>query len=128
MNILESLETRGMKSDIPTFRAGSTVRVHVRVVEGKKERIQVFEGVVMGISGTGLRKSFTVRKISNGVGIDRAFPLHSPIIDRIEVVQHGKVRQGKLNYLRQRSGKQARLQEISREKREKMKNADNAPR
>ncbi len=126
MNILESLETRQMKSDIPTFRAGSTVRVHVRVVEGKKERIQVFEGVVMGISGTGPRRTFAVRKISNGVGIDRAFPVHSPIIDRIEVVQHGKVRQGKLNYLRQRSGKRARLQEISREKREKMKNADNA--
>jgi large subunit ribosomal protein L19 len=120
------LETRGIKSGIPTFRAGSTVRVHVRVVEGKKERIQVFEGVVMGISGTGLRKTFTVRKISNGVGIDRAFPVHSPIIDRIEVLQHGKVRQGKLNYLRGRSGKRARLQEISREKREKMKNADNA--
>ncbi len=120
MNVLESLETRNIKETLPEMKPGSTVRVHVRVVEGKKERIQVFEGVVIAIHGARSRRSFTVRKVSNGVGVERVFPLHSPIIHRIEVSRFGKVRRAKLNYLRNLSGKAARLQEISREKREKI--------
>lgn len=120
MNILESLETRNLKTDLPEMNAGNTIRVHLRVVEGKKERIQVFEGILIGIGGTRTRKTLKVRKISNGVGVERIFPLHSPVIDRIEVVQRGKVRRGKLHYMRGLSGKAARLKEISREQREKI--------
>ncbi len=119
MNILELLEKRDLKTDLPVLQAGNTVRVHVRVVEGKKERIQVFEGVVIGLKGSRARQSITVRKISNGVGVERVFPLHSPIIERIEVMQRGKVRRAKLHYLRDLSGKAARLHEISREKQDK---------
>lgn len=120
MNILESLETRDLKKNLPEMQSGNTVRVHLRIVEGKKERIQVFEGVVIGISGTRARKTFTVRKISNGVGVERAFPIHSPLIERIDVVQRGKVRRAKLHYMRDLSGKAARLKEISREQRDKI--------
>ncbi|NOY52401.1 MAG: 50S ribosomal protein L19 [Deltaproteobacteria bacterium] len=126
MNIIESLETRALKKDLPVLRSGTTVRVHVRIVEGKKERIQVFEGLVIGIQGTGLRKAFTVRKISNGVGVERTFPFHSPIVDRIEVVQYGKVRRAKLNYLRDLSGKAARISAVSREQRAKLEKGNNA--
>ncbi|MEK6776459.1 MAG: 50S ribosomal protein L19 [bacterium] len=119
MNILEMLEKRDLKTDLPALQAGNTVRVHLRVVEGKKERIQVFEGVVIGLKGNRARRSMTVRKISNGVGVERVFPLNSPIIERIEVMQRGKVRRAKLHYLRDLSGKAARLHEISREKQEK---------
>ena len=101
-----------LKTDIPSFRSGSTVRVHVRIKEGDKSRIQVFEGVVIERVGGGIAETFTVRKMSNGIGVERKFPLHSPIIDKIEVVRHGKVRRNKLHYLRGRSGKSARLKEI----------------
>lgn len=124
MNILEMLEKRDLKTDLPALQAGNTVRVHVRVVEGKKERIQVFEGVVIGLKGNRAHRSMTVRKISNGVGVERVFPLNSPIIERIEVMQRGKVRRAKLHYLRDLSGKAARLHEISREKQEKADKKD----
>lgn len=109
MNILNKLETEQSKKEIPALRPGETVRVHVKVVEGEKERTQVFEGIVIGISGKGNRASFVVRKISYGVGVERIFPFHSPRIDKVEVVSRGKVRRAKLYYLRERSGKAARL-------------------
>ena len=101
-----------IKTDIPEFRSGSTVRVHVKIQEGDKSRIQVFEGVVIERVGGGISESFTVRKLSSGVGVERKFPINSPIIDHIEVVRHGKVRRNKLHYLRGRSGKSARLKEV----------------
>ena len=101
-----------LKTDIPAFRSGSTVRVHVKIKEGDKSRIQVFEGVLIERAGGGISETFTVRKISNQIGVERKFPLHSPIIDHIEVVRHGKVRRNKLSYLRNRSGKAARLKEV----------------
>ncbi len=101
-----------LKKDVPEFRAGCTVRVHVRIQEGDKSRIQVFEGVVIERKGGGINESFIVRKISSGVGVERQFPIHSPIIDKIEVTRRGKVRRNKLSYLRGRSGKSARIKEI----------------
>lgn len=112
LNLVNEITKSQLKTDIPEFRSGSTVRVHVKIKEGDKSRIQVFEGVVIEKSGGGVAETFTVRKISNGVGVERKFPLHSPIIDKIEVVRHGKVRRNKLFYLRGRSGKSARLKEI----------------
>jgi len=109
MNIIGQLEAQQAKPELPALRPGETVRVHVKVVEGEKERTQVFEGIVIGISGSGSRANFTVRKISYGVGVERIFPIHSPRIEKVEVVSHGKVRRAKLYYLRQRSGKAARL-------------------
>ncbi|MGH7852652.1 MAG: 50S ribosomal protein L19 [Candidatus Binatia bacterium] len=109
MDIVGKLEAQQTKKDPPTLRPGETVRVHVKVVEGEKERTQVFEGIVIGMSGTGSRAMFTVRKISYGVGVERIFPIHSPRIDRVEVVSRGKVRRAKLYFLRERSGKAARL-------------------
>lgn len=114
MNRLQSIETEQLKSEVPQLRPGETVRVHVKVSEGEKERIQVFEGTVIGISAKGNRTTFTVRKISYGVGVERIFPLHSPRLEKIEVVFRGKVRRAKLYYLRQRSGKEARLAEKER--------------
>lgn len=111
MTQLRALEEPFLKSDVPEFRAGDTVRVHVRVVEGNKERIQVFQGVAIARRGGGSRETFTVRKMSGGIGVERIFPLHSPIIDRIEVVRRGKVRRAKLYYLRGLRGKAARIQE-----------------
>lgn len=102
------------KSDVPAFRAGDTVRVHVKVVEGTRERIQIFEGVVIKRKGGGIGETFTVRKISYGVGVERAFPLHSPRVAQIEVVRYGKVRRAKLYYLRNLRGKAARIKEIRR--------------
>jgi large subunit ribosomal protein L19 len=110
MNLRE-LEKEQMRGDRPDFGPGDTVRVHVRVREGEKERIQVFEGVVIGRRGGGVRESFTVRKISYSVGVERIFPVHSPSVDRIEVVRHGRVRRAKLYYLRNLKGKAARLEE-----------------
>lgn len=109
MNIVGQLESQQLKKQPPVLRPGETVRVHVKVVEGEKERTQVFEGIVIGLSGSGNRATFTVRKVSYGVGVERVFPIHSPRIDKIEVVSRGKVRRAKLYFLRQRSGKAARL-------------------
>ncbi|MGI6517970.1 MAG: 50S ribosomal protein L19 [Bacillota bacterium] len=111
MNIVDTIEREQMRADLPDFGAGDTVRVHVRVVEGARERIQVFEGVVLGRSGSGLSESFTVRKISSGIGVERIFPVHSPKIDKIEVVRYGDVRKAKLYYLRGRVGRRARIRE-----------------
>ena len=112
MDVMQTIEAQGLRTDVPEFRAGDRVKVHVRVVEGDKSRIQLFEGDVIGRrNGTGLRATFTVRKTSGGVGVERIFPLHSPIVEKIEVVRMGKVRQAKLYYLRARSGKKARIQE-----------------
>jgi large subunit ribosomal protein L19 len=111
MNIIDVIEREQMRSDIPEFASGDTLRVHVKVVEGGKERIQVFEGVVIRRSHGGLRETFTVRKISQGIGVERTFPVHSPMLDKIEVNRRGKVRRAKLYYLRERSGKSARIEE-----------------
>lgn len=111
MDYIRMIEEEQMKKDLPAFRPGDTVRVHVRVVEGTRERIQAFEGVVIKMKGGGLRRSFTVRRVTYGVGVERTFPLHSPRIDRIEVVRHGVVRRAKLYYLRGLSGKAARIRD-----------------
>jgi large subunit ribosomal protein L19 len=109
MNIVGQIETQQSKQEVPALRPGENVRVHVKVVEGEKERTQIFEGIVIGMSGGGNRATFTVRKISYGVGVERIFPIHSPRIDKVEVVSRGRVRRAKLYYLRERSGKAARL-------------------
>ena len=111
MNLIETVEKEFLRSDIPEFRPGDTVRVHAKVVEGGRERIQVFEGIVIRRQGGGLTESFTVRKISSGVGVERIFPVHSPRVAKIEVTRRGKVRRAKLYYLRTRSGKAARIKE-----------------
>ncbi|MGO4887803.1 50S ribosomal protein L19 [Anaerobacillus sp. MEB173] len=111
-NIIREITKEQLKTDLPTFRPGDTVRVHVKVVEGTRERIQVFEGVVIKRRGTGVSETFTARKISYGVGVERTFPLHSPKIDKIEVMRRGKVRRAKLYYLRALRGKAARIKEI----------------
>ena len=112
MNKLQQVEEPYLRSDIPTFRAGDTLKVHVKVREGGKERIQVFQGTVISRKGGGIRESFTVRKISGGIGVERVFPLHSPIIDKIELLRRGKVRRSKLYYLRGLRGKAARIEEL----------------
>ena len=109
--LIDKIEASEMKEDIPAFRGGETVQVHYRILDGEKERIQVFEGVVLGISGQRNRRTFTVRKVSHGIGIERIFPLHSPKIAKIEVVRRGDVRRSKLYYLRSRFGKAARVRE-----------------
>ena len=111
MSQLMQVERPYLKEDLPEFRAGDTVRVHVKVVEGSKQRIQVYQGVVIGRKGGGCRETFTVRKISGSIGVERVFPLHSPSIDKIEVVRLGKVRRAKLYYLRNLRGKAARIEE-----------------
>lgn len=111
MDILTVVEREQTKKDIPDFRPGDTVSVYTKVVEGSRERIQVFEGTVIARKGSGLRETFTVRKISYGVGVERIFPLHSPRIDKIEVVKKGKVRRAKLYYMRKLRGKAARIKE-----------------
>lgn len=111
MNVLQLLEVEARKTNIPVFKAGDTVRVHVRVIEGEKERIQVFEGVVIARKGGAHRETITVRKISYGIGVERIFPLHSPMIDKIEVVREGRVRRAKLYYLRSKRGRAARIPE-----------------
>ncbi|ASJ54467.1 MULTISPECIES: 50S ribosomal protein L19 [Bacillales] len=112
--IIRELEKAQLKQDIPAFRPGDTVRVHVKVIEGQRERIQLFEGVCIRRRGTGISETFTARKISYGVGVERTFPVHTPKIDKIEIVRHGKVRRAKLYYLRDRVGKAARIKEIRR--------------
>jgi large subunit ribosomal protein L19 len=111
MNVLQMLELEGMKQNIPLFQSGDTVRVHVRVVEGEKERIQLFEGVVIARKGGSCRETFTVRKFSYGIGVERIFPLHSPMVDKIDVVRRGRVRRAKLYYLREKTGRAARIPE-----------------
>jgi large subunit ribosomal protein L19 len=112
VNKVDPIEKSRLRDDLPDFRAGDTIKVHVRVVEAGRERIQMFQGVVIRRRGGGLRESFTVRKISFGVGVERTFPLHSPTIARIEVVSRGDVRRAKLYYLRERRGKRARIREL----------------
>jgi large subunit ribosomal protein L19 len=111
MNRTDLVEKPRLRDDLPEFQAGDTVRVHVRVAEAGRERIQVFQGVVIRRQGGGLRETFTVRKISFGVGVERTFPVHSPTIAKIEVMSHGRARRAKLYYLRERRGKRARLRE-----------------
>lgn len=111
MDLISTIHQEQMRTDIPDFSPGDTLRVHVKVVEGDRERIQVFEGVVLRRSGGGLTESFTVRKVSQGVGVERTFPIHSPRIDKIEVVREGRVRRARLYYLRERTGKAARIKE-----------------
>jgi len=111
VNIIEELEKEQLRDDIPEFSPGDTVRVHAKIVEGTRERIQVFEGVVIARSGSGVRETFTVRRISYGTGVERTFPVHSPRIDKIQVVRRGIVRRAKLYYLRKLTGKAARIRE-----------------
>ncbi|NWL88943.1 MULTISPECIES: 50S ribosomal protein L19 [unclassified Paenibacillus] len=114
MNIVQAITQEQLRKDIPSFRPGDTLKVFVKVIEGSRERIQLFEGVVIKRRGGGISETFTVRKISNGVGVERTFPLHSPKLDRIEVARRGKVRRAKLYYLRELRGKAARIKEIRR--------------
>ena len=114
MNIVGQLEAEQIKKETPALRPGETVRVHIKVVEGEKERTQVFEGTIIGMSGSGNRAVFTVRKISYGIGVERIFPIHSPRIEKVEIVSQGKVRRAKLYFLRERSGKAARLTSADR--------------
>ena len=111
MNIINVIEQEQLRADIPAFRAGYTVRVHVKVVEGTRERIQVFEGLVINRQGGSVRETFTVRRIASGVGVERTFPLHSPRLAKIEVMRRGVVRRAKLYYLRNLTGKAARIRE-----------------
>ncbi len=112
LNLVNEITKNQLRNDIPDFRPGCTVRVDVKIKEGDKSRIQAFEGVVIARSGKGIAETFTVRKISSQVGVERTFPVHSPIIDKIVVLKHGKVRRSKLYYLRGRSGKAARIKEV----------------
>lgn len=112
MHTLDAVDAASLKSDIPEFRAGDTLKVHVKVVEGNKTRVQVFQGVVISRTGSGVRESFTVRKVSYGVGVERTFPLHTPIIEKIELVSRGDVRRAKLYYLRDLRGKAAKIKEL----------------
>ncbi len=111
MHILDDLDKASLRDNIPAFRAGDTVKVHVNIIEGTRSRIQVFQGVVIGRSGEGVRETFTVRKVSFQVGVERTFPVHSPVIDHIEVVTRGDVRRAKLYYLRDLRGKKAKIKE-----------------
>ena len=112
--LIQSLTEGQLRTDIPAFRPGDTVRVHAKVVEGTRERIQMFEGVVIARKNSGINETYTVRKISNGVGVERIFPVHTPRVEQIEVIRHGKVRRAKLYYLRALTGKKARIAERRR--------------
>ena len=109
MNVLDQITQDYKREDIPEFKVGDTLRVHVKIIEGQRERIQVFEGYVLKRQHGGINETFTVRKLSNGIGVEKTFPLHSPKIEKIELVRKGKVRRAKLNYMRQRTGKAARI-------------------
>ena len=115
MDVIKTIEDKELKSTIPAFTPGDTVKVAVKVKEGDKERIQIFQGVVMGLKGGGVRQTFTVRKVSDGVGVERIFPMHSPTLGKIEVVQRGRTRRAKLYYLKKKMGKAARIK-AAREK------------
>ncbi len=110
-NVIDELAASSKRSDVPAFRAGDTLKVHVNIVEGNRSRVQVFQGVCIRIQGAGVGRTFTVRKVSFGVGVERTFPLHTPVIDKIEVVTRGDVRRGKLYYLRDLRGKAAKIKE-----------------
>lgn len=109
--LIESITQEQLRDDLPDFQAGDSVRVHAKIVEGDRERIQIFEGVVIKRQGSGIGESYTVRKISNGIGVERTFPLHSPRVDQIEVTRRGRVRRSRLYYLRDRHGRAARIRE-----------------
>ena len=111
-DIIKNIEAAQLKADVTDFKVGDTVRVHAKVKEGSRERIQVFEGTVLKRQNGGARETFTVRKSSNGIGVEKTWPVHSPIIEKIEVVRRGKVRRAKLNYLRSRVGKKAKVKEL----------------
>ncbi len=111
MHTLDSLDAASLRSDVPDFRPGDTLKVHVRVVEGNRSRVQVFQGVVIRRQGSGIRETFTVRKVSFGVGVERTFPVHTPVVDKIELVTRGDVRRAKLYYLRDLRGKAAKIRE-----------------
>lgn len=111
-DIIKAIEAEQLKAEVSEFRVGDTVKVHAKVKEGNRERIQVFEGTVLKRQGGSSRETFTVRKLSNGVGVEKTWPLHSPIVEKVEVVRHGKVRRAKLNYLRGRIGKAAKVKEL----------------
>ena len=111
MNVLDAVDAASLRSDIPTFRAGDELKVHVRVIEGNKSRIQVFQGIVIRRQGNGARETFTIRKISYGVGVERTFPVHTPVIEKLEVLRRGDVRRAKLYYLRDLRGKAAKIRE-----------------
>jgi len=111
MNVLDAVDAASLRKDIPSFRSGDELKVHVRVIEGSKSRIQVFQGVVIARSGSGIRESFTIRKISYGVGVERTFPVHTPVIEKIEIVRHGSARRAKLYYLRKLTGKATKIKE-----------------
>ncbi len=111
-NLVNEITARQLKKDVPDFKSGDTVKVSVRIIENKKERIQVFQGIVMKRRGSGVSETFTVRKISSGIGVERTFPVNSPALAKIEVVKHGKVRRSRINYLRKLSGKAARIKEV----------------
>ncbi len=113
-NIIDIIEAEGLRKDLPDFRVGDTVKVYVKVVEGSRERVQAFEGVVIARKNGSIRETFTVRRMSYGVGVERTFPLHSPKIDHIEIVRKGKVRRAKLYYLRGRTGKAAKIKQAGR--------------
>ena len=110
--IIKNIEDAQLKANVDQFNVGDTVKVSAKIKEGNRESVQVFEGTVLKIQGTGVRKTFTVRKISNGIGVEKTWPLHSPIVESVEVVRHGKVRRAKLNYLRERTGKAAKVKEL----------------
>lgn len=110
-NIIDAIEKDGMRTDIPAFNIGDTVKVFVKVVEGNRERLQGFEGVVIARKNGGIRETFTVRRVSFGIGVERTFPLHSPKIDHIDIIRHGDVKRAKLYYLRERSGKSAKIKD-----------------
>jgi large subunit ribosomal protein L19 len=111
MHILDSVDAASLRTDVPEFRAGDTLKVHVNIIEGKNTRVQVFQGFVLGRQGDGIRETFTVRKVSFGVGVERTFPVHSPIIEKIELVSKGDVRRAKLYYMRALRGKAAKIKE-----------------
>ena len=111
MHILDTVDAASLRTDVPEFRAGDTLKVHVNIIEGKNSRVQVFQGFVLGRQGDGIRETFTVRKVSFGVGVERTFPVHSPIIDKIELVTKGDVRRAKLYYMRALRGKAAKIKE-----------------
>ncbi len=123
MDLVKSIEAEQLKDNPENFRIGDTVKVYFKIIEGQTERIQVFEGLVLAINNSGIKKTFTVRKMSYGVGVERIFPLHSPRIDKIEVVRRGRIRRAKLYYIRKRIGKAAKVPELIRRKDSKKKKA-----